>query len=99
MLQFHKEEEMKENNDIILFWIGSAFLIIAMLTLTVYPEFMARKLPYIYLDVSSIRSFSLTALLISAGFFVASKKTYRPQIILIFAAFLYYFGFIKLFVN
>ncbi len=98
MLQFRqKKAKMEQNGQKKYFWIGTLFLYLAMVILTVLPLFVTQYLPFLYIKIRYYINAALIFFIIASFFYLLSKNTYKRQIISIICAFVYFCVFINLF--
>lgn len=90
---------MERNKDNSFFWIGTLFLVIALIVLTFLPKIIFDLLPFIYISTNKFRSTSLALFLITLAFYFMSKNTYKKQLMAAALGFLYYFIFINFFAD
>ena len=90
---------MEKNKDNSFFWIGTLFLVAALLVLTFLPKIIFDFIPFFYIEINKFRSIGLALFLIVLAFYFMSKNTYKRQLLAAALGFLYYFVFINFFAD
>lgn len=88
-----------KNADKKLFWIGTFFLYIAMLILTVLPVFISSYISFIYVDASNYKNTAAVFFAIALVLYLLSKTTFKRQLLTIALAFCYFYIYINFFTD
>lgn len=78
-----------------LFWVGTLFLFLAMIVITILPNFVIQNLPFLYIKIKTYISLALMFFIVTFIFYTSSINTYKKQLIAIICAFIYFYIFIN----
>ncbi len=88
---------MKQEEQTRYYWIGTFFLSVAMMLVTIIPVIVTKYLPIIYIEIRNYISTAAALFIITLILYLLSKNTFKKQIISLLLAFIYFYAFINLF--
>ena len=99
VLQFKQKRLKMKQDSQKYFWIGTVFLFLAMMVLTVLPIFVSQYISIIYIKIKDYITIATTLFIVALIFYFLSKETLKKQVVAILIAYIYFYIFINFFAD